>query len=439
MATRIGMRARTWMMALAVAAGIAGGVRAEDEDYARWYFSPSIGALWFEGDQPLESGFVTDLRLGYDYSEWWSFEAGWLLAPSLDENFFEDYRVPDPRSQSEGKDRNFGSTWMTTVYADALFHFTRWERLDPFLAGGLGLVYYGKDVLEQSQFEAVLRGGGGVMWHFNDEWAARADGRILLSSDNTEFNASINAGLVWTWGAQLPPDIVVSGGPIDTDGDGLSDRREEEIGTDPLDPDTDKDGLTDGQEVLTYKTDPLNPDTDYDQLKDGAEVFTHKTDPLLRDTDNGGVYDGHEVIEDKTDPLVGADDLMLFELYIQFDYDKAVLKPQYYRDLDVIVKVMQRHPEATAVVEGHADQLRTSKADYNKALSERRAQSVVDYLAGKTVARSRLRAAGFGFSRPKVKPDIVKGTPENRRVEVYIRNAGGQAGKEEILRILKAE
>ena len=48
---------------------------------------------------------------------------------------------------------------------------------------------------------------------------------------------------------------------------------------------------------------PLNPDTDYDGLTDGEEVHNYKTNPLLRDTDGGGVADGHEVIEDNTNPL----------------------------------------------------------------------------------------------------------------------------------------
>ena len=58
---------------------------AEDEDYARWYFSPGIGLLLTEGDQPLEDGMILNFRLGYDVNEWWSLEGGLVIAPSLDE------------------------------------------------------------------------------------------------------------------------------------------------------------------------------------------------------------------------------------------------------------------------------------------------------------------------------------------------------------------
>jgi hypothetical protein len=96
-------------------------------------------------------------------------------------------------------------------------------------------------------------------------------------------------------------DVEV-GGP-DPDGDGLSACGETFYGTDPLDPDTDDDGLTDSAEVNTYGTDPLDPDTDDDGLTDSAEVNTYGTDPLDFDTDDDGLTDGAEVNTYGTDPL----------------------------------------------------------------------------------------------------------------------------------------
>ncbi len=60
--------------------------------------------------------------------------------------------------------------------------------------------------------------------------------------------------------------------PLDTDGDGLSDEEEREIGTNPQVPDTDSDGLSDREELQIYNTDPTNPDTDGDTYIDGDEV-----------------------------------------------------------------------------------------------------------------------------------------------------------------------
>lgn len=396
----------------------------EESDYARWYFSPGIGIVNFEGDEPLQDGFILNLRLGYDWSEWWSFEGGLLLAPSLDENFV-GVDGGGQRSLAQPDVAGFGSTWMSTVYGLGLFHFTRWERLDPYVGGGLGLTFYGEPA-KGDTVQLSLRGGAGLMYHFNDEWAFRGEGMLLLGGGNTEFNLTIDAGVVWTWGARVPPDFLAVEGPADSDGDGLTDRREGEIGTDPYNPDTDGDGLSDGAEVNTHGTDPLNRDSDYDMLTDGQEVLQYRTDPLDPDTDDGGVSDGHEVLEDSTDPLVGADDLIMFELNIEFDYDKADIKPGYFDDLAIVIKVLKRHPNATAVIEGHADQKAKSSRTYNKRLSQRRAEAVVEYLVLKGgVARSRLKAIGYGFDRPREKPDLVNGNPHNRRVEVYIRGAEG--------------
>ena len=89
---------------------------------------------------------------------------------------------------------------------------------------------------------------------------------------------------------------------FDTDGDGLKDGVEKNLGTDPTKADTDGDGLSDGAEVNTTKTNPLKADTDGDGISDGTEVNTTKTDPLKADTDGDGVNDGTEVTN-KTDPL----------------------------------------------------------------------------------------------------------------------------------------
>lgn len=64
----------------------------------------------------------------------------------------------------------------------------------------------------------------------------------------------------------------------DPDGDGLTNEQEYEHSTDPMNPDTDGDGLSDGDEVNKYGTDPLNPDTDGDGYSDGLEIAMG-TDP----------------------------------------------------------------------------------------------------------------------------------------------------------------
>ncbi|MEJ6579543.1 MAG: hypothetical protein QNL33_13910 [Akkermansiaceae bacterium] len=81
----------------------------------------------------------------------------------------------------------------------------------------------------------------------------------------------------------------------DFDGDGLSDLEEFNRTTDPIDDDSDNDGLLDGAEVNDHQTDPLDDDTDDDTLLDGAEVNVHNSSPLLKDTDMDFYDDNIEV------------------------------------------------------------------------------------------------------------------------------------------------
>jgi len=412
--------------------------QVEKGNEALWYFSPCIGWMDFEGDEELKDGPYLNARLGYDWSEPLTFEGSLYFAPKLDEQFVDvwdtGFPVRTSRLDAANGFKGVHDTFSVGVGLDALIHFTRWERMDPYLTLGAVAMWYDAKMEDGEQLDMGFRYGGGLMYHFNDEWAVRADIRTGFksgSSDSIQANSLIDAGIVWTWGARIAPQFVAIGGPTDSDKDGLTDAEEVQWKTDPYDPDTDKDDLTDGQEVHTYHTNPLDPDTDFDGLKDGPEVKTYKTDPLLRDTDHGGVSDGHEVLEDSTDPLNPKDDLRLIELYIQFDYDKSIVKPQYFPALEVLGKTLRRNPNAVARVEGHCDQVknkkRTSDAKYNMKLSQKRAEAVVDYLVKSCqIDKKRLTPAGYGFTRPKEKPDLINGNPNNRRVEVYIKGAEGE-------------
>ncbi len=93
-----------------------------------------------------------------------------------------------------------------------------------------------------------------------------------------------------------------SGDADDRDEDGLTDGQERRLGTDPENPDSDGDGLNDGDELRRYRTNPLRSDSDGDGLTDGDEVTKYKTDPSRYDTDGDGLSDGDELQKYNTDP-----------------------------------------------------------------------------------------------------------------------------------------
>ncbi len=94
---------------------------------------------------------------------------------------------------------------------------------------------------------------------------------------------------------QINNDQILFGQGVDLDKDGLDDVREKEIKTNPQNPDSDSDGITDGDEVILHKSLPLNADTDNDGLSDGDEVLIWKTNVLNPDTDGDTYPDGTEV------------------------------------------------------------------------------------------------------------------------------------------------
>ena len=84
---------------------------------------------------------------------------------------------------------------------------------------------------------------------------------------------------------------------------------------------------------------------------------------------------------------------------IFYDFDKAVLRDESKLALDSMVMLLKDHPNIVIEMASHTDRVGTEK--YNQGLSQRRAQSVVDYLVEQGIPRERLKPAGYGKSRPK--------------------------------------
>ncbi len=103
-------------------------------------------------------------------------------------------------------------------------------------------------------------------------------------------------------------------------------------------------------------------------------------------------------------------------LYINFDVDKASLRPDSQPIIAEINKLLGADPSLKLSIEGHTDS--TGSADHNRELSTSRARSVLGALVGLGIEPSRLSSKGFGPDKPIASNTSVEGRAANRRVEL---------------------
>ena len=103
---------------------------------------------------------------------------------------------------------------------------------------------------------------------------------------------------------------------------------------------------------------------------------------------------------------------------VNFDFDKATLRPDALPILDDAVAVMRRYPEIKVEIAGHTDSVGTD--EYNLDLSDRRARAVMDYFVSKGVDPGRLSSKGYGESAPLTGNETAAGRAQNRRVEMRV-------------------
>lgn len=109
---------------------------------------------------------------------------------------------------------------------------------------------------------------------------------------------------------------------------------------------------------------------------------------------------------------------------IYFAFNSAALDPASDRSIESVAAVLAKHPDWNATIEGHTDSIGTAKS--NQLLSERRAEAVRERLVNQyKVVASRVRATGFGATRPREPNATIEGRARNRRVEL-VRPCGGQ-------------
>ncbi len=228
--------------------------------------------------------------------------------------------------------------------------------------------------------------------------------------------------------------------PKDRDGDGIVDHLDS-CPDDPEDMDDfeDEDGCPDPDNDIDYilDIDDLCPNSSEDmdgfEDLDGCPELDNDLDRIVDADDQCPRIDG-QTIEETAETYNTVDDEdgcpdrgpvrkveggIVILKKIHFEYDSDQIKQQSFGILHAVAMTIKTNPDMGVIeVQGHTDE--RGSAEYNRVLSQRRAEAVLVFLQGDGVAASRLRAMGYGEDMPKSRRHSPAAWAENRRVEFVI-------------------
>ena len=391
--------------------------------------TPYVGTNKFEGKLDLNAAYVKGIRMGYDFTKRFGME---LNLGYIDTK----YTGVSPHR----------STDVYNYRVEALYHFMPEQKLVPFLTAGIGgqTINYSK-ISKSNSVSFAGDYGVGVKYFLAENVALRADIRHVMGYGSIDNSMETTFGVTFLFGgekkveksivreaaaAPAPPPVV-----LDTDGDGVPNDLDKCLDT-PAGVKVDLDGCpldTDGDGVPDYLDKcpgtPKGVKVDYngcplDTDGDGVPDYLDK----CPDTPKGVKVDKNgcpPVAEARVAPKAAtAVEKQIVEkgrvtLNVQFDTNKAVVKPRYEKDIQELADAMTRHPELKVLIEGHTDSVGDKK--YNLNLSQKRAEAVKDVLVKKyKIDPARLKAKGFGEDDPIADNKTKEGRQKNRRVEASV-------------------
>lgn len=317
--------------------------------------------------------------------------------------------------------------------------------VNPFLSAGIGAGTY------MGEIGAYAPTGIGMQ--FNIKGAtyimAQANYRWTLTEDVFKDHMNYSIGFFTKMRADKPKVVLPPPPPPvqDRDGDGVidsEDRCPDVAGLASLQgcPDRDGDGIADDLDkcpdipgVAKYDGCPI-PDSDGDGINDEedkcpdvAGVARYQGCPIP-DTDGDGVNDEVDKCPTRPGPASNngcpeiakqvVEKINFAAKNVFFSTGSAKLMPKSFKSLDEVAKLMQDDNSLMIDIDGHTDSQGSDAV--NQALSEKRANSVKDYLIAKGVDASRLKATGFGASKPIANNATAAGRAQNRRTEMTVRN-----------------
>ncbi|WP_225072957.1 OmpA family protein [Desulfuromonas sp. CSMB_57] len=326
--------------------------------------SPMVGGFSFDSSKKLADDLTVSLGLGYNISDSWSTE--FVL------NYFN----------TEGQGTQRGTDVDGYAYRfDTLYHFLPHSSLVPYLAGGIGGITLDREN-RGSETDLLLNYGFGLKYFLTDSLALRGDLRHVYTFPDNNF--VYTAGLTYHFGGPKPSLAGDAASPLlDSDGDGVPDRLDRCPGT-PRGTKVDAHGCP-------------------------VKVPVREQRPIAQPA----------AIASAPAPTAEISRPATLALAIEFDANRAAIKPGHHQELRRAAEFVRKNPTARVLIAGHTD-AQGAAAD-NLALSQRRAESVRRYLMETfNLDGTRLVARGYGESRPIADNGTSAGRRRNRRVELSV-------------------
>ena len=207
-------------------------------------------------------------------------------------------------------------------------------------------------------------------------------------------------------------------------------------------PDRDGDGIADADDkcpdqagIAKYQGCPI-PDTDRDGINDEedkcptvAGVAKYAGCPVP-DTDNDGVNDEEDKCPTRPGPASNQGCPEIAKEVVEkvnyaarnvfFATGSYKLLSKSYSALNSVVALMKADETLMIDIDGHTDAQGSDES--NQTLSENRAAAVKDYFVSKGIAENRLKATGYGETKPVADNNTAAGRAKNRRTEMVVRN-----------------
>jgi OOP family OmpA-OmpF porin len=251
----------------------------------------------------------------------------------------------------------------------ANYHLAQQGPWQSYIGAGLGYYRLKEAGIVMDIDEPSFDFGVGVKRFIGDNFFLRGDVKMIRVRDINTWDQAVSLSIGYAFGPKSRPAAPVAAAPAPAPAPA------------PAEPDTDGDGVVDSRDRC-----PNTPRN------------------LAVDANGCPILDRSQQRQ---------------ELLVEFDFDQAVVKPEFYDEIQTFAEFLTTYANTNAVIEGHTDSDGTEA--YNQGLSERRATAVMNRLVSQHgIAASRLSAVGYGESRPVVENTSAANKQRNRRIEAEV-------------------